>query len=72
MPSGPPELHAKWETDGNALTYLEKNGYILTRRFNLLTPKPDHKISEEEKSALMYLILEWDYGGAIRTMEDDN
>jgi hypothetical protein len=65
MPSGPPELHAKWETDGNAIRYLESHGYTLLRNWHWRLPEPCHIETTEEKSALDYLWLEWDFGGVV-------
>jgi hypothetical protein len=68
MPSGPPELHEKWKDDGNATEYLEKRGYTLTRQWEWIKPK-DHEPTDEEKEAIYYLIVEWDYGGLMSDAE---
>lgn len=66
MPSGPPELHARWGDDGNALNFLEAQGWKLLRSYDLLMPHPLHHVTDDECSALDYLVLEWDYGDAVR------
>lgn len=64
MPSGPSELHAKWKDDGKAIAYLESRGFKLTENFEWEQPA-GHTYTEEDDSALAYLIYEWDYGGII-------
>lgn len=65
MPSGPPELHAKWQSDFNATEYLEQRGYYLTHNWLWCKPRHDHKMTEEEYEAICYLCWEWDYGGLM-------
>lgn len=65
MPSGPPELHEKWETDGKAIRYLEACGYKLTKHFHWLLPDRNHRPTNEEQEAITYLIYEWDFGGIL-------
>lgn len=62
MPSGPPELHAKWKSENAACEYLLDNGYKLTGAFTWLKPRHDHIPTDEELEAINYLCLEWDYG----------
>jgi hypothetical protein len=61
MPSGPPELHEKWGDDGAALRYLDQHG-IKSDRGGMLHGPTDRELTEEENSAVTYLVLEWDYG----------
>lgn len=68
-PRASDELRAEWPGDGEsggdkqAITYLEQQGYRLRRDFGWTRPRPDHRPTERELSALNYLIDEWDYGG---------
>lgn len=68
MPSGPPELHEKWSNadngsgDFNAINYLKRAGYKLEGWF-WVKPTETHEMTEEEQSAIHYLIVEWDFGG---------
>lgn len=69
MPSGPPELHEKWcdhgpnqSGDANAIAFLEAAGYKLSRDWQWTLPSPGHAPTDEENSALDYLVLEWDFG----------
>lgn len=70
MPSGPPELHEYWSNkdennyaDVNAQVYLQKQGYTLVNGFEWNRPSLDHEPTEEELSAISYLMWEWDWGG---------
>lgn len=65
MPSGPPELQAKWGDDAAALKFLADRGYKLLRTWDHKKPTPDHVPDADENSALDYLFLEWDYGDAV-------
>lgn len=62
MPSGPPELHEKWQSDNVAGRYLEERGYTLVPGWEWKKPE-GHEPTEEEREAIFYLIAEWDYGG---------
>ncbi len=62
MPSGPPELHAEFQADMNAVNYLESQGFKLLPSAHWLPP-PFYEITEKDNRAISYLILEWDYGG---------
>ena len=72
MPSATPELRARWWPDDDetgtqtATRFLEERGYRLDRAWMWVTPTPDHVITEDEDSAIVYLITEWDYGGVRR------
>lgn len=68
MPSGPPELHEKWQNagpfygfaDANALHLLDAAGIIPWRDGYFRIPK-SRVLTDEENSALDYLFMEWDY-----------
>lgn len=60
MPSGPPELHERWQSDTNAMQFLEQRGFVLKRDWTWIAPH--EPVTADEASALTYLILEWDFG----------
>jgi len=62
MPQASDELRAKWD-DSSAIEYLEKRGYKLTKNWTWKLPSVGHKITEEESSAIGYLVSEWDFAG---------
>lgn len=71
MPSGPAELHQKWcDKDPHgfgdlaAMAHLRKQGLILTDGWCWKAPA-HYEPDEEAKSAISYLMLEWDFGGLI-------
>lgn len=68
MPSGPPELHAKWKDDGNACRFLEAAGYKLRPEWlwDLPPGKTEDQVTAEEYEAMAYLVWEWDYGYIYR------
>jgi hypothetical protein len=57
----------KFADDMDAILFLEKQGYTLTRKFCWVLPKDLHKPTEDEDRALSFLFNEWDYGGVIGT-----
>lgn len=68
MPSGPPELHEKWSNyypegfgDQNAMRFLREAGFKLTDGWTWIAP--GREPTEEEWSAINYLVWEWDFGG---------
>jgi hypothetical protein len=71
MPSGPPELHAKWcalDPHGNgdiaAITYLQQHGWRYNSRWEWIPPAcRRRRCPDEEAEAISYLIMEWDWGG---------
>lgn len=63
MPSGPSELHEKWQDDNKACKYLQDRGYRLTREWQWNLPHSQYKPTKEEMEAMYYLVVEWDYGG---------
>ena len=70
MPSATNELRAKWggvcEHDSRiekAVYYLEQRGYLLTDSWEWVLPHPGHEPTEEETSAIIYMMQEWDWGG---------
>lgn len=66
MPEASPELRAAWPGgDGEAIKYLQDRGYRLDRRWSWVPPHAGHVPTERERSAVRYLIDEWDFGGII-------
>ena len=72
MPTASPELRNRWMSeedaggDQTAMTFLNDRGYRLRRDWTWLTPTPDHVITEDEDSAILFLMMEWDFGGVTR------
>lgn len=70
MPSGPSGLHQYWSAKGpyyehgnwNAQKHLTDRGYILTPKWEWISPTVDEP-EEEDWSAINYLAWEWDFGG---------
>lgn len=58
MPQASDELRMRWDDDAHAVRHLLKNFYIT---FGTITPKAGHEATEEDTSAIDYLIQEWDY-----------
>lgn len=69
MPQASAELSAKWDHDGNgenrAQDFLIAAGYRLRRDWHWTMPDPLHVPTEEELSAITFMIQEWDFGGII-------
>lgn len=63
MPQAPAELCNKWKTDQAAIDFLESRGFKLTPEAAWVGP--GRTLTDEEVSAVDYLILEWDYDGLI-------
>jgi hypothetical protein len=71
MPQASPELRAEWPGgDNEAISYLEGQGFTLTKQWDWIKPTADHAISEREGSAIDYLIDEWDFGGVVFQKDD--
>lgn len=62
MPSGPPELHAYFQNDTNAMNLLLSHGYTCSKDFIIRPPNKKHISTSKENDAIDYLVLEWDYG----------
>jgi hypothetical protein len=62
-------LHDKWNWDGEgdvrASAFLKAAGYYLRSDFHWTMPDPLHVPSEDELSAVTFMMQEWDYGGII-------
>ncbi len=75
MPSGPPELHAKWQSDTNAIRFLYDRGWRMTKSYTWIPPQEygnsHFSEYEEDHEAIDYLQLEWDWGG-IEIDEQNN
>lgn len=59
MPQGPDHLHERWGDDGAAWQFLKERGF--THVAFVIQAKPGHAMTDDEQSAIEYLILEWDW-----------
>jgi len=67
MPQTTPERAARWPgMDQEAMQYLVQRGFECTGDFYWMPPTPEHKLTEKENDAVLYLIEEWDFGGVLR------
>lgn len=67
MPQASDAQRAKWGIDSSeAINFLQEQGYVLTEEFEWKLPpgRREHGIepTEEEWSAIAFLIDEWDFG----------
>jgi hypothetical protein len=70
MPQTTDERRARWPGgDQEAIAYLKAQGFKLTPQWFWLKPAPGHKLTEREEDAIIYLIEEWDFGGAMSPSE---
>lgn len=71
MPQTSTELDAKWNFDGHgngrALDFLKMAGYRLRGDWQWTLPNPLHVPTEEELSAVAYMMEQWDFGGIINS-----
>ena len=75
MPTSPPELHKYWSNagpfdghaDSNAMQHLLRYNFEL--RNGTIYPPKGYELSKEDKLAIDYLILEWDW--AYAPLRDD-
>jgi hypothetical protein len=68
MPQAPDWLRESWGGkqgvgDDKAIEYLESKGYTLTGDHVWNKPNEEHKVTKEENQAILFLMMEWDYGG---------
>ncbi len=64
MPQTTPERAARWPgMDSEAIEFLKKKGFILTKDWYWRKPHIGHTITPKENDAIIYLIQEWDFGG---------
>jgi hypothetical protein len=68
MPQADEELRAEWSHgeegggDEAAMAHLRAAGFTLTCQWTW-TPPPGHTVTDRDRSAVLYLIDEWDFGG---------
>ena len=62
MPSATNEQRDRWESDSDAISYLESRGYSIAKGWTWKKPTPAHVPTSMEIDALGYLINEWDFG----------
>lgn len=53
-----------WDSDGQAIKFLEESGVHMTRSFHHVT-KCGRDLTNKEASAVSYLVWEWDFGGYV-------
>ena len=65
MPTASDEARVEWNgpMEDTAMDFLQAAGYRLTRDWQWRPPHPDHQITDKERSAVCFLIYEWDFGG---------
>ena len=64
MPQAPDELQNRWDIDdAPVIAYLRAKGFVLLKNWCWQKPDPAHELTEAERSAIDFLILEWDFGG---------
>jgi hypothetical protein len=68
MPQASSAQHREWNgpAEDTACLFLEGLGYRLTAEWFWVPPSPGHVVTPKERSAIEFLIDEWDYGGVIR------
>lgn len=67
MPQTTPERAARWPgMDSQAINYLNYAGFTLRKDWCWTPPSINHRLTEKEYDAVLYLIQEWDFGGVIR------
>ncbi len=76
MPQATTELQNRWGGlngigDDKAIAFLEGRGFRM-EHFCWKRPHPGYEISEEEWSAIDFLIQEWDYGSIIDDPQPQN
>jgi hypothetical protein len=66
MPSASPELRRQWPGhDREAILHLQAQGYRLNERWAWVRPTPEHVVTDRDRSAIQYLIDEWDFDGLL-------
>ena len=71
MPQATEEQRKRWNGPGDetALAFLKERGYTLRRDWLWDKPSQDHQPTEDEVSAICFLIDEWDMGGIYTSKE---
>lgn len=66
MPQASEDLCKRWNgpSEHMAIKHLKGAGYLLTAEWEWLCPK-GRTPTEEDQSAILFLIQEWDYGGLL-------
>ncbi len=68
MPQATKELQDRWMTkedptgDRTAEAYLNERGFILTDSWTWIVPHANEELTDDEYSAIAFLVYEWDYG----------
>ena len=73
MPQATDELRAQWDgpDDSKARTYLAQRGFRLTESWEWIPPK-GQEVTDEDLSAIDFMVQEWDFGGLKQFSEVDN
>lgn len=72
MPQASDEMRALWGIDDYPPTaYLKAAGFTLNRDWTWTPPAPDHELTGNERSAIRFLIDEWDFGGLVRLTAEE-
>lgn len=64
MPQATEELRKRWDgpSEFKAMNHLYMRGFKLTPQWEWTAP-PGVQVTEEDRSAILFLIQEWDFGG---------
>lgn len=66
MPQATEELRKRWDgpSEFKAMDHLHKRGFKLTPQWEWVPPMASEP-TEEDLSAILFLIQEWDFGGLV-------
>lgn len=68
MPQASEELRNIWGiSEEKAINHLGISGFKLTKRYTWQHKDPNYKLTERDKSAMWFLICEWDFAGLDET-----
>jgi hypothetical protein len=75
MPQASEEQRKEWGGalgigEDKAEEYLLSRGYKLTPGWLWILPTPEHKVTDEERGAIGFLVDEWDYGGYVKDVDE--
>lgn len=52
--------------ENRVIKWLEERKYVLRDDWHWTPPAPDHVVTDDEDTAITWLMQEWDFGGVIR------
>jgi len=69
MPQASEELRRKWDgpMEDKAMAFLKKSGFVLTKDWKWKPSTKNHALTEDEYSAILFLMEEWDFDGVDRS-----